>query len=214
MAAKKKTGKESPVTIVLKDSEAVRMVNACEHCIDYDDTRQYLHGICLQYSEKPELTAVATDGHRLALCKVNYVAIECKTGIKLNCILGREAIDWISGIKKCTGATVTLTIDQKAGTAAFELNGHGLTTKLIDLTYPNWRKLWDDAAKGCQKEPTAYFNVQYLNDIAKAAKNMGGNTYSRDRIGLVFSRKDPKTEAMIVETPDNGIHYLLMPRRA
>lgn len=212
-SAKKKIKIENaPISISMTDIEAVRFANACEHCISKEEGRYYLQGVFLEYSEKDGLQAVATDGHRLAMCKVT-AEIECESGsASLAYILPREAIDWILSIKNPDGSAFLITIDQIAKTAKLERSGHAFTAKFIDGQYPKWRKLWDDAAKECYKKPTAFFNVNYLNDIAKAATKMGGGS-SKNRIGLVFHRKSPSTSPLIVETPDNGVHYLLMPMR-
>lgn len=197
--------------IELKWDEAVRIAQACGHCMSKEDTRYYLKGVCLQYSVGEGLLAIATDGHRLARCKVNHTNIESKGGITINCILPRDAVEHLAKLKESGEQMVTLTLDEAALCCSIEYCNSKTNFKLIDGHYPDWKSLWDKACKQARKEPTAFFNVHYMNDIAKAVKALKGE--KNTRIGLIFHAKNPREEAVIVETPDTGVHYILMPMR-
>lgn len=189
--------------------EAHRFANACAHCMGKEETRYYLRGVWLGYDAKKRLMAVSTDGHRLAHCTVNYEAANGNLDGDLNCILPDAAIEWLLKLPKSDNF-VMFTINQSTLAVTIAYGELTANFKLVDGQYPDWQRIWDKAASECNREPTAFFSVEYLNDIAKSVKKSGKGKH---RIGLVFSRENPDNAPLIVETSDTGVHYLLMPMR-
>jgi DNA polymerase III sliding clamp (beta) subunit (PCNA family) len=120
-------------------------------------TRYYLNGVQIEITERG-LVLVATDGHRLiaAQCETEPTQAPCK---------GIVPLDFINKIKidKSTDfAELTLNADE----IRLQYGTNVYISKLIDGTYPDWRRI---VPKEASNVP-AQFNPLYLADFAKAMK--------------------------------------------
>ncbi|MBA4219952.1 MAG: hypothetical protein C0458_04400 [Methylobacterium sp.] len=104
--------------------------------ISTEETRYYLNGVCWHRGPLGS-RFVATDGHRLACCRVSADPIE-----PVARIIPRKAINLIS--KHMAGLDVRVH-EREGGTAlsglAFETDRLSIRTKLIDGAYPDFDKI-------------------------------------------------------------------------
>jgi DNA polymerase-3 subunit beta len=112
-----------------------RLIEKTQFAMAQQDVRYYLNGLLLEI-RPGRVRAVATDGHRLALCDADF---EGATGMDLQVILPRKAVIELG----------RLLDDSEAG-AQFEIsNSHlrvhldhsSFTTKLIDGRFPDYERV-------------------------------------------------------------------------
>jgi DNA polymerase-3 subunit beta len=103
-----------------------------------EETRYNLNGIYLheKQGEAPALTAVATDGHRLACAKIALPAgAEGMPGV----IIPRKTIGEIAKLASETDGDVAVSLS--ANQIRFSLGAVVLASRLIDGTYPEYEKV-------------------------------------------------------------------------
>ena len=119
--------------IKLKQNDFARIIDRISYAASIDDARKFLHGILLSVKEG-NLTAVATDGKRLAL--VEKLLDEAPEG---------EDGDIIITIKAATEAKRALEkegdvlIEIGSSQAIFRIGDTVIVSKLIEGTYPQYR---------------------------------------------------------------------------
>lgn len=114
-----------------------------------EPTRYYLNGIFLHGEESPEgeadlLVAAATDGHRLAVMRVE--APEGALGLnglggKPGVILGSKAVRILCALLDNEGGVPTIDCSFSARTLVAEIGTTTLTAKLIDGTFPVYTRV-------------------------------------------------------------------------
>ncbi|MDR0803497.1 MAG: DNA polymerase III subunit beta [Rickettsiales bacterium] len=118
--------------------DLAHLLNQTKFAIPSDDVRYNLGGIYFHLTEegsKSMLTAVATDGQRMALCAMPNP--DGSTGMPA-VILPRRVIGELS--KLLEDATVDdVQLELSDSKAKFTLGGAVLTSKLVDAQYPNYR---------------------------------------------------------------------------
>jgi DNA polymerase III subunit beta len=119
----------------IKQVELARIIDRISYAVSLDDSRKVLHGLLLSVKEG-NLTAVATDGKRLAL--VEKLLEEAPSGSDGDIII----------TQKC--ATEAKRIIEKDGDAFIEIGERQvlfrigstiMTSKLIEGNYPNYRQV-------------------------------------------------------------------------
>jgi len=120
--------------IKLKESDLRKMLDQISYAVSLDDTRKVLHGILWSVKENT-VTAVATDGKRLAL--VERVP-DYFNGTEGDTIIPLKAANEIKRLLDGEGV-VNLEIGEKQ--ASFKTDTVNLTTKLIEGNYPNYRQV-------------------------------------------------------------------------
>lgn len=164
--------------------------------VSSEETRYYLNGVCLEIGHKDDgmVRAVATDGHRLASRQHDLPKpVQSREAI----IVPRFAV---AAVLALTGdAEVEMSIG--SGKADFRFGRTVLRTKLIDGTFPDWRRV----------VPPGPFKEMELNaDKAKRfATAIGGGTLERYRSmkiepctgGIRLSSKDPDIGEVAAELP-------------
>ena len=99
------------------------------------DVRYYLTGLLLEISPG-RLRAVATDGHRLALCDAEEsLAVEAEASV----ILPRKAVMELERLLGQAGDAVTVTLTSTH--ARFDMGRLVITTKLIDGQFPDYDRV-------------------------------------------------------------------------
>jgi DNA polymerase-3 subunit beta len=134
---------EFPFLEDIKDAKNIRVSKATlKHLIDrthfamaHQDVRYYLNGLLLVV-RKDRLRAVATDGHRLAMC-------ESKGGMdvseEIQVIVPRKAITELQRLLDTGEGEITLSFSTNHLQIA--LDGTRFTTKLIDGRFPDYEKV-------------------------------------------------------------------------
>jgi DNA polymerase-3 subunit beta len=129
--------------------------------ISTEETRYYLNGVCFELGDN-KVRAVATDGHKLGTREtatpapleawdfkpiVPRFTVAALVGIfgKAQCTARFDAELKPEHIRKFQGATgpkeETVRAEWKAGAAQFSCDGWTITSKLIDGTFPDWRRV-------------------------------------------------------------------------
>ncbi|MDD5697456.1 MAG: DNA polymerase III subunit beta [Victivallaceae bacterium] len=125
----------SSCQVKFKESDFRKMLDRISYAVSLDDTRKVLHGILCSVKENT-VTAVATDGKRLAL--VEKVPEEF-TGSEGDTIIPLKAANEIKRILDGKDGIVTFEFGDKQ--ACFRTDKVCLTTKLIEGNYPNYRQV-------------------------------------------------------------------------
>lgn len=144
-----------------------------------DETRYYLEGINLQVADG-RLTVAATDGHRL-----HTTSIVAPDGFATNgfardgIIVPNKAVGEIRRLASKAGdAPVTLQIGDRL--IAAEAGDERIVSKLIDATYPDWRRV---IPKAC--EITATFDLaEMIAALDRVLKVQAASDDNKERSGL------------------------------
>ncbi|MBO7146263.1 MAG: DNA polymerase III subunit beta [Lentisphaeria bacterium] len=122
-------------TIQLKQSDFSRILDRISYAVSSDDSRKVLQGILLSVKEG-NLTAVATDGKRLAL--VEKMLENAGEGSDGDVIITIKVANEIKRMLDKEG-DVTMEIGEKQ--VLFKVNDTVIYSKLIDGNYPNYRQV-------------------------------------------------------------------------
>ena len=98
-------------------------------------TRFYLDGVCL-HDEGGQLVAVATDGHRLAKCRIPAAPFSQDLE---PCIVPLATIEPIVKLLGKSKAVERVKLRRSRTLIEITAPGFVLTSKLIDGTYPDYR---------------------------------------------------------------------------
>ena len=121
--------------IKLKQPDMARILDRISYAVSMDDSRKVLQGILLSIKEG-NLTAVATDGKRLAL--VEKMLEDVQEGSDGDVIITIKAANELKRMLEKEG-DVTLEIGEKQ--LVFKLNETVIFSKLIEGNYPNYRQV-------------------------------------------------------------------------
>ncbi len=110
------------------------MLRKTAYAASTDETRYVLNGVMLSFKEG-KLTAVATDGRRLALAESE---VEFPEDSATDLILPSKAVSELMHVLKDSGS---LRIYPKKNQVIFSFDGNILASKLIDGTFPNFRQV-------------------------------------------------------------------------
>lgn len=111
-----------------------RMIERTQFAISTEETRYYLNGIYL-HVEEGKLRGVATDGHRLALLDLAAPAgAEKIPGV----IIPRKTV---GEVQRLLDGAETVTVELSEGKIRFTAGEVVLTSKLIDGTFPDYRRV-------------------------------------------------------------------------
>nr|VFK59074.1 MAG: DNA polymerase-3 subunit beta [Candidatus Kentron sp. TC] len=118
------------------------LIELTQFAIARQDVRYWLNGLLLEISDS-NISSIATDGHRLALAKLNI-----QTGVKgdsLRIIVPRKAVRELARMLITGNEEIELCI----GSNALQVNFSNtiFTTKLIDGRYPEYKGLFHDLSQ-------------------------------------------------------------------
>lgn len=136
------------------------------YAISTEETRYYLNGVCWDIREK-ESRFVATDGHRLALCK--HANGSAEPAIR---IIPRKVVSFI--IRHLAGSNVKIFSASNNTQIEIVTPFATLRTKLIDGTYPSYDRVIPDMNK-------AEFKFKFKKDeLLTALDYVGAVTKGND----------------------------------
>ncbi len=130
---------EFPHSFAIPAASLSVMLDTVRHAISSEETRYYLNGVYLhpiEDGEAAQLIAVTTDGHRLARHPLPLP--EGAIGAAA-VIVPRKTVELISKLLPEKG-DVMLSISETRISVVLE-NGTSLTSKLIDGSYPDYRRV-------------------------------------------------------------------------
>lgn len=157
--------KTEGVGIKITGADADKMRAAIEpvrHAISTEDMRYYLNGVFIDHKDK-QIIVAATDGHRLA---TNKTGVKTERGLEYP---DNSLIVPTAALKALAKLGAWQEVVLYATAAIFRGEGWELTTKLIDGTYPTWRRIVPD-----KKDMRYSCEVSgYKKLLALAAKRKG-----------------------------------------
>ena len=128
-------GGEMPTSFKIGANELLELINNTRFAISNEETRYYLNGIYLHETDGV-LRAVATDGHRLA--KAETPAPDGTKDMP-GVIIPKKAIGELHRMLEQTDEEVKVTLSTSK--IKFELKSAILTTKLVDGTFPDYKRV-------------------------------------------------------------------------
>lgn len=138
-------------------SDWTRMIDSVRFAMANDETRYYLNGIYLHETARGQLGAAATDGHRLAVFRMDMP--DGGSGLT-SIILGRKAVGIVAKMLDelkpgDDGVSPLVGFACDKGKARFDFGTITLTTKLIDAQYPDYTRVIPTGTdKRCEFAPT------------------------------------------------------------
>ena len=127
-----------PFSFTVAGADLLGLIGKTSFAVSTEETRYNLNGIYLheKAGDAPRLTAVATDGHRLASA---YIPLpEGATGMP-GVIIPRKTIGEISKLAAESDAEINISLS--ANQIRFHLGDVVLASRLIDGTYPEYEKV-------------------------------------------------------------------------
>lgn len=164
------------------------LINATSFAMAQQDVRYYLNGMLLEL-ENAKLTAVATDGHRLALSNMDAPGIAVQE--KVQVVLPRKGVVELSRLLSDAGdITVILGANHLRVTA----DDFSFTSKLVDGAYPDYQRV---LPKGGTNQLLA--SKEVLRQAFSRTAILSNEKYRGVRLGLnkgllVLSANNPEQE--------------------
>lgn len=125
-------------TVTLKEAELKKLFAQTLFAMAQQDVRYYLNGLLIELT-KDKIRAVATDGHRLALCEIDTP----NEGVDaLQVILPRKAVLEVNRLIADSDENITIEIGSNH--ACFSCDNWVFTTKLIDGRFPDYQRVIPD----------------------------------------------------------------------
>ena len=125
-----------PVSFSITTPDLRNLIDTTKFAVSMEETRYYLNGIYLHFSDTTNLTAVATDGHRLALSQMKPPSgSESMPAI----IIPRKAVSELRKLLDDEPQEVEVKLSETR--AEFSVGDVRLTTKLIDGTVPEYKRV-------------------------------------------------------------------------
>lgn len=112
-------------------------IAATAHAVSTEETRYYLCGILLE-ATAAGLVAVATDGHRLAAIDI-IVDHADETATRV--VVPSKTVHILAAMLKAAPQDADITLLTDGAKIRTTVAGTRLTSKLIDGTYPDWRRV-------------------------------------------------------------------------
>ena len=125
--------KEKKLNFQIPQEKLKQIIDRTQFAMALQDVRYYLNGLMLEI-QGSHITAVATDGHRLALCKIEA---DFNAGEKISVIVPRKAVMEITRLLDESYTNVEVIIGENF--IKLELPEVSFTSKLIDGQYPNYQ---------------------------------------------------------------------------
>lgn len=119
----------------LPEAVLKRLIDKTSFAMAQQDVRYYLNGLLLEING-PRIRAVATDGHRLALCDA---AFENPTGADVQVILPRKAVIELGRLLNDSDDDVRLEVSNSH--TRIQFRNTLFTTKLIDGRFPDYERV-------------------------------------------------------------------------
>ena len=125
-----------PVSFSITTPDLRNLIDTTKFAVSMEETRYYLNGIYLHFSDTTNLTAVATDGHRLALSQMKPPS---GSEIMPAIIIPRKAVSELRKLLDDEPQEVEVKLSETR--AEFSVGDVRLTTKLIDGTFPEYKRV-------------------------------------------------------------------------
>nr|VFK53840.1 MAG: DNA polymerase III, beta subunit [Candidatus Kentron sp. TUN]VFK55344.1 MAG: DNA polymerase III, beta subunit [Candidatus Kentron sp. TUN]VFK57107.1 MAG: DNA polymerase III, beta subunit [Candidatus Kentron sp. TUN] len=135
------------VEIKVREGDIKGLIELTQFAIAHQDVRYWLNGLLLEIS-KENVSAIATDGHRLALAELSIQTMIENNDI-IQIIVPKKAVRELARMLGGGDEKVALYIGNNA--LQVEFFNAKFTTKLIDGKYPEYKGVFPDLSR-CNKE--------------------------------------------------------------
>jgi DNA polymerase III subunit beta len=199
-------------SVTVSQQQLALLLNKTQFSMAQQDVRYYLNGLLLETSNKG-LRAVATDGHRLALCDVSLQGFD---GGKAQVILPRKGVQ---ELQKLLGGDGEVQISIGTNHIRLQVGDIRFTSKLIDGRFPDYDRvipqIADNRVSGSRD---ALRHALQRAAILSNEKYRGVRLqFSKDRIRIQANNPDQEEAEDEVEIEYNGqdmeigfnVNYLL-----
>ena len=173
-------------SIQVSQADLGRLIEKTHFSMAQQDVRYYLNGMLLETSGK-YLRAVATDGHRLALCQAELSGALDQQQV----IVPRKGVLELQRLMSGDGA---LEIELGANHIRIQLDGIRFTSKLIDGRFPEYeRVIPKESANELKADRGAFRGALQRTAILSNEKYRGIRLVIRDS-GVVLQAHNPEQE--------------------
>ena len=124
-----------PVTVSLSQTDLKFLIDQTHFAMAQQDVRYYLNGMLLEIQPQC-LRAVATDGHRLALCEVET---EVALSEPVKVIVPRKGVQELQRLLEDTTATAEIQVGKNQ--IKVQMDDVIFTSKLIDGKFPDYEQV-------------------------------------------------------------------------
>ncbi|TDY03865.1 DNA polymerase III subunit beta [Thiohalophilus thiocyanatoxydans] len=141
---------ESPLEFSISQQQLKKLIEQTQFSMAQQDVRYYLNGLMLELSQNV-LRAVATDGHRLAVCEVDA---ELPITEPRQVILPRKGVTELMRLLEESETTARIQLGENH--IRVELPDISFTSKLIDGKFPDYQQVIPkDPARivTCERQP-------------------------------------------------------------
>ncbi len=173
-------------TVTVEQSVLARLIEKTHFSMAQQDVRYYLNGMLLETGGK-HLRAVATDGHRLALCEAEVDAAVDEQQV----IVPRKGVLELQRLLSGEG-TVDLELGENH--VRIQLDGIRFTSKLIDGRFPEYERVIPaDSSNELTADREALRSALQRTAILSNEKYRGIRLIIRDS-GVVMQAHNPEQE--------------------
>jgi DNA polymerase-3 subunit beta len=174
-------------TITISQESLGRLMDKTHFSMAQQDVRYYLNGMLLETGGK-QIKAVATDGHRLALCTAN---IEGDDLAEQQVIVPRKGVLELQRLMSGEG---DLNIELGANHIRVQLDGIRFTSKLIDGRFPEYdRVIPKESSNELKADRGEFKSALQRTAILSNEKYRGIRLVIRDS-GVVLQAHNPEQE--------------------
>ena len=126
----------------INSEKLLGLVNSTSFSMGYQDARHFLNGLYIEFANN-NVTAVATDGHRLAF---SSSACELHTHEK-TCIVPRKCINELKRILASFSniSEILTEVSVNSKNILFNIQGYKVISKLVEGNYPDYNKVFPDS---------------------------------------------------------------------
>ena len=174
-------------TITVSQASLARLIEKTHFSMAQQDVRYYLNGMLLETSGK-HLRAVATDGHRLALCQADLDGNDFE---EQQVIVPRKGVLELQRLMSGEG---DLNIELGSNHIRIQLEGIRFTSKLIDGRFPEYdRVIPKESSNELKADRTEFKNALQRTAILSNEKYRGIRLVIRDS-GVMLQAHNPEQE--------------------
>jgi len=174
-------------TIQLSQEVLMRLIEKTHFSMAQQDVRYYLNGMLLETGGK-HVRAVATDGHRLALCQAELDGVSLE---EQQVIVPRKGVLELQRLMSGDG---TLNVELGANHVRIQLKGIRFTSKLIDGRFPEYdRVIPKDSSNELSADRDVLRGALQRTAILSNEKYRGIRLIIRDS-GVVLQAHNPEQE--------------------
>ena len=174
-------------TITVRQESLGRLIEKTHFSMAQQDVRYYLNGMLLETGGK-HLRAVATDGHRLALCQVDLDGGDLE---EQQVIVPRKGVLELQRLMSGDG---DLDIELGSNHIRIQLDGIRFTSKLIDGRFPEYdRVIPKESSNELKADRTEFKSALQRTAILSNEKYRGIRLVIRDS-GVMLQAHNPEQE--------------------